>query len=421
VFAGSWAGTPHTGKIAICHATSSETNPFVAQSPDASGVLDGHAHHPGDIIPPFEYVVNGLTMFYPGKNMDVLYPGGYTGAEFLANGCRKPTGRLSEITVPAAIIEPGPTITMPAGTEIKPLTEKVVEPERTMTGPATSTVVTVPVGETTTVTLPERTVTVPASTVTIDGERILHPSETVTVPGTTKTETAGATSTVVTVTEPDKVVEDGLHASKEEVVTVTVPSRTVPEPAHTVPLHEQGIRRGETVTEIVPTTTTEPAMTITVPGTTTTEVKIEQVVVPAKTLTVSEETTVVTVPAAATTTVTLPERTVTVPRSRETTKGDLVVRSTEVVTLAGTTQTVTGAAAVRVVTVTGPNKVVEPSSVVTKRALVTVTAPSRVVQVPAHVVRVEEKRLVIVVSEKGCPPGTALYQGVCSAIVRGEG
>jgi hypothetical protein len=389
--------------------------------PDASGVLDGHAQHPGDIIPPFEFVLNGETMFYPGKNMDTLYPGGYTGAELLANGCRLPAGRLSVTTVPAAIIEPGPTITVPAMTEVKTLTERVVEPATTVTGPATSAVVTVPAGATTTVTLPERTVTVPASTETIDGERIVRPSETVTVPGTTKTETAGTTSTVVTVTEPDKVVEDGLHASKQNVVTVTIPTRTVPEPAHTVPLNEHGNSRGETVTETVPTTTSEPATTVTVPATTTSEVKIETVAVPAKTVTVTAETTVVTVPAGSTTTVMLPERTVTVPSARQTIKGELVARSSQVVTLPATTRTVTGGTVPTVVTVTGPNTVEEGGSLVTKRALVTITTRSRVVRVPPHLVRVAQKRLVVVVREKGCPPASAPYHGACAPIVYGKG
>jgi hypothetical protein len=407
--------------VTICHATSSHANPFVEQTPSADGVLSAHIHHPDDIIPPFEVVENGKLVIYPGKNMEKAVCGGYTGVELLANGCRHPTGHLGATTVPAAIIEPGPTITIPAMTEIKTVTEKIVEPARTVHVPATSTVLTVPAGATTTVTLPERTVIVPASTETIHGERIVRPAETVTLAATTTTETAGATATVVTVTGPDKVVEHGVNVSKEEVVTVTIPGHTVHEPAHTVPLHEHGAKRGETVTETVPTTTIEHATSITVLGVTTTETKIERIVVPETTVTVPEETTVVTVPAGATTTVTLPERTVTVPRSGERVKGVLVSRPLEVVTLPATTRTVTGGTGPSVVTVTGPNTVTEGGSVVTKRVLVAVTTPSRVVRVPAHVIRVEEKKFVIVVRLKGCPPGTASFHGGCSPIARGKG
>jgi hypothetical protein len=138
-------------------------------------------------------------------------------------------------------------------------------------------------------------------------------------------------------------------------------------------------------------------------------------------VTVPEETTVVTVPAGATTIVTLPERTVTVPRSRETVGGVLVARPSEVVTLPATTRTVMGATGPSVVTVTGPNTVREGGSVVTKRVLVAVTTPSRVVRVPAHVVRVEEVKFVVVVRLKGCPPGTALFHGACSPIARRKG
>src|SRR5262249_24222840 len=136
----------------------------------------------------------------------------------LAYGCRIPTGRLSVTTVPAALTEPGRTITAPAMTAVKTITEKAVVPALTTTAAATSTVVTVPPGSTTTVTLPERTVTVPPSTETINGERIVRPSETVTLPGTTKTETGGTTAAVVTVTGPDKIVEGGVHVGKEVVI-----------------------------------------------------------------------------------------------------------------------------------------------------------------------------------------------------------
>lgn len=54
--------TPATAtadKVAICHATGSESNPFVLIEPSAAGVYNGHLgadHQNGeDIIPPFTY------------------------------------------------------------------------------------------------------------------------------------------------------------------------------------------------------------------------------------------------------------------------------------------------------------------------------------------------------------------------------
>jgi hypothetical protein len=400
--------------ITICHATSSSTNPFVEVTTSADGVLSGHAHHPDDIIPPFEVVLNnGAREIYPGKNMDKVFGAGYTGAELLANGCRIPSGRLSVTTVPAATTEPGRTIATPGTTEAKTITEKAVVPAMTTTAPATSTVVTIPPETTTTVTLPERTVTVPPTTETIHGERIERPAEVVTLPGTTTTETSGASTTVVTVSGPDKVVENGEHATKEVVVTVTTHSETVQEPAQVLLPPEHHIH-GETVTETAPTKVTEHATTITVPGTTTTVTEIERLAVPATTATVSDETTVVTVPPGSTTTVTLPEQTVTVPSSTETVSGETVVHSSEVVTLPATTSTVIGDISTKVVTVTAPNTVVEGGSLVTKRVVITVKTPSRVVRSPARVVSAEEKRYVIVVRVKGCAPGTVLVHGTCS-------
>ena len=56
-------------KVTICHATSSEQNPYVQiQVDDDSIVREGHGEHPGDIIPPFNYVEDDVTKEYPGKN-----------------------------------------------------------------------------------------------------------------------------------------------------------------------------------------------------------------------------------------------------------------------------------------------------------------------------------------------------------------
>jgi hypothetical protein len=358
VTAGPAAGTAAGAKITICHATSSKTNPFGEQSPNADGVLSAHAHHPGDIIPPFELVGHGTTTIYPGKNMDTHYGSGYTGAELLANGCREPTGPASVTTIPEAIIEPPSKIIVPGKTTTEKIVETIVVPTITETAPGTTTVVTVPAGSETSVTLPERTVTLPPTTETTNGETIVLPSETVTLPEMIETVTGGASATVVTVTGPDKVVEDGTTATTRATSTVPAPREVTTEPAHTVDLHKR-TPRGETVVETVPKTVTLPVTSITVRGTKTTETIIE---------------------------------TITEPAARETPPGTATV------------VTVEGGASVK------------------KRGVVTVTTPRRVVHEPVRVVHAEEKKvIVVVVHKRGCPPGTAFYNGACHHIALGKG
>lgn len=74
--------------VAICHRTNSNTNPYVANAPDKSGVLSGHAGHTGpvwnptlkkdhikwgDIIPPFDsfpgqnWDATGMAIYYPAE------------------------------------------------------------------------------------------------------------------------------------------------------------------------------------------------------------------------------------------------------------------------------------------------------------------------------------------------------------------
>ncbi len=59
-------------KVGICHATGSEDNPFVEQSPAIGNNGDlqgGHLDHPNDIIPPYDYVdPNGNPQTFPGRN-----------------------------------------------------------------------------------------------------------------------------------------------------------------------------------------------------------------------------------------------------------------------------------------------------------------------------------------------------------------
>jgi uncharacterized repeat protein (TIGR01451 family) len=70
-------------KVTICHATSSEHNPYVQEQVDHEAVVkpEGHAHHPEDIIPPFDYDDHGETKHFGGLNWDAA------GIAIWAKGC----------------------------------------------------------------------------------------------------------------------------------------------------------------------------------------------------------------------------------------------------------------------------------------------------------------------------------------------
>jgi hypothetical protein len=70
-------------KVTICHATGSQSNPYVMITPDANGVINGHVSHQDgrDIIPPFDYNDHGTIKHFPGQNFDA------SGQAILANGC----------------------------------------------------------------------------------------------------------------------------------------------------------------------------------------------------------------------------------------------------------------------------------------------------------------------------------------------
>ena len=74
-------------RVTICHATSSDTNPYVQESPDDDSIFkeNGHDSHPEDIIPPFDYIDDhGQSAHYLGKNWDA------TGQAIWKNGCNVP-------------------------------------------------------------------------------------------------------------------------------------------------------------------------------------------------------------------------------------------------------------------------------------------------------------------------------------------
>ncbi len=72
-------------KVTICHATSSDNNPYVQLNVDDDSIVkQGHGDHPDDIIPPFDYVEDGVTKHYPGLNWDDK------GQPIWKNGCEIP-------------------------------------------------------------------------------------------------------------------------------------------------------------------------------------------------------------------------------------------------------------------------------------------------------------------------------------------
>ena len=99
-------GNPN-GKQTICHRTSSNTHPYVVNTPDKNGDVSGHAKHTGpvwspglkanhvkwgDIVPPFDYVSHGVTKHFAGQNWDA------NGQAWFANSCRVPiTGTVDKL------------------------------------------------------------------------------------------------------------------------------------------------------------------------------------------------------------------------------------------------------------------------------------------------------------------------------------
>jgi len=80
--------TQNPKQVRICHATSSETNPYVEQTPAIANNGDlqgGHLNHENDIIPSYQFVdENGEEQTYPGKNW------GVDGQAIWQNRCERP-------------------------------------------------------------------------------------------------------------------------------------------------------------------------------------------------------------------------------------------------------------------------------------------------------------------------------------------
>lgn len=145
------ATKPPDHKITICHATDSNTNPYVVITVDvASTKFAGHEGHDGpvwnptlkaqhvkwgDVIPPTS---NDGTRSVTPKN----WP---EGAPILRNGCKIPGEGTTTTTAPAQT-----TTTQPEATTTVPGETTTSAPEQTTTSQPEATTTTMPMGDTTT-------------------------------------------------------------------------------------------------------------------------------------------------------------------------------------------------------------------------------------------------------------------------------
>jgi uncharacterized repeat protein (TIGR01451 family) len=123
---------PADKQVTICHATSSETNPYVQLDVPTKQIFgkDGHDTHPEDIIPPFEYVDDdGVTQEYPGKN----WP---EGVAIWENGCEPTTTTTTTTPTPTTTT---PTTTTPTTTTPTTTTPTTTTPTTTTPTPTTPT------------------------------------------------------------------------------------------------------------------------------------------------------------------------------------------------------------------------------------------------------------------------------------------
>ena len=193
-------------QITLCHATGSESNPYVSITVSVNG-LEGHGDHPEDIIPAYTNESTGEQ--YPGKNL------GGNGAAILEAGC----------------IIPAPVTTTPAPVTTTPV------PVTTTPAPVTTT----PVPVTTT---PVPVTTTPAPVTTTPAPVTTTPAPVTTTPAPATTTPAPVTTTPVPVT-----------TTPAPVTTTPAPATTTPAPATTTPAPA--------------TTTPAPATTTPAPVTTT--------------------------------------------------------------------------------------------------------------------------------------------------------
>jgi hypothetical protein len=106
---GGVSSSSDNGKVTLCHATGSATNPFVLITVDASGALDGHAKHGDDVIPAYDYTDNDGIHHVPAQNVDAA------GSYELAHGCALPPAPVGGPPAPPAPVGGPPAPPAPVG------------------------------------------------------------------------------------------------------------------------------------------------------------------------------------------------------------------------------------------------------------------------------------------------------------------
>ncbi len=231
------------GKVTLCHATSSRTNPYVTITVDANSVLRrGHGDHTGpifpadgwgDIIPPFGT--------YPGLN----WPAGQT---LLASGCD--TGALGLTSTPTTTgAQPGSTVAGNVATTTPRATTTTVARGRTTTTTSPQGSVTTVRGNQATTTAPRATTTAPRVTTTAPRATTTTPRVTTTAPRVTPT-TPRVTTTAPRVTP-----------TTPRVTTTTVPRTVAPNVASTLPQQTTTTVEASTTTISVPEGEWNPSLT----------------------------------------------------------------------------------------------------------------------------------------------------------------
>jgi hypothetical protein len=177
--------------------------------------------------------------------------------------------------------------------------------------------------------------------------------------------------------------------------------------------------------ESLPVTVTEPATTVTLPPTTFTTVVETTVTLPGETVSLPGQTTTVTIPGG-TTTITMPGQTTTLPGTTVTHPGQTISEPPLTVTIPSQTQTLT-ATGTTTLTLTTPATRYIRGGVLAERVRLAIKRHGQLLRLNQHlrrlVLRLRQRAnvIVIVVSPKGCPPGTRVFNGRCAEIVHGRG
>ncbi len=144
--------------ITLCHATSEgDWTPITIS---ANAVLNGHAHHADDIIPPFAYVDRGESVSFGGANLGPILADGTTGQQILDAGCEAPA-TTTTTTAATTTTTTTPTSSTTTTTTTTPIAPAPTAPTATSTT-TTTPIAPAPTAPTTTTTTTTTTTRPPA-------------------------------------------------------------------------------------------------------------------------------------------------------------------------------------------------------------------------------------------------------------------